>query len=91
MARKGENKKTGNGDADVDFFGTKITVRNAALAKMLSDGAAQDVVVVAKPPRAPVDSDVVQLGTPRDGALRNGDVEVRVVEDVSDQEASGGS
>jgi hypothetical protein len=91
MARNGEKKTAGDGDADMDFFGTKITVKNAALAKLLSDGAAQDVVVVGKPPREPVDCDVVQLGTPRDGALGDGDVEVRIVKDVSGSDTSGGS
>jgi hypothetical protein len=47
MARSGERRSPGDGDADMDFFGTKITVKNAALARLLNGAAAQDVVVLS--------------------------------------------
>ncbi len=52
MARNGERRSPGDGDADMDFFGTTIKVRNAALAKLLNGGAAQEVVVLGGRRRA---------------------------------------
>ena len=39
MARDGDRITAGDGEADLDFFGTTIKVRNPALAKLLSGGA----------------------------------------------------
>jgi hypothetical protein len=90
MARDGERHTAGDGDADLDFFGTTIKVRNPALAKLLSGGAVQDVVVVDKRPREPVDGDVVRLEPPRGGAFSKGDVQVRIVQDVYDSDTGAG-
>jgi hypothetical protein len=91
MARNGERITAGDGDADLDFFGTTIKVRNPALAKLLSGGAGQDVVVVEKRPSQPVDGDVVRLDQPRAGNAPRGDVQVRIVQDVSGLDTGAGS
>jgi hypothetical protein len=63
MTRDGERRSPGDGDADLDFFGTTIKVRNPALAKLLSDDIAQDVVVVERRPVEPADGVVhVSIG-----------------------------
>jgi hypothetical protein len=90
MARDGERITAGDGDGDLDFFGTTIKVRNPALAKLLRGGSVQDVVVVDKLRREPVDGDVVRLDQPRAGNISRGDVEVRIVPDVSSPDTGAG-
>ena len=90
MARNGERITAGDGDADLDFFGTTIKVRNPALAKLLSAGAGQDVVVVDKRRREPVDEDVMRLDQPRAGNVPRKDVQVRIVPDVSSPDTGAG-
>ena len=64
MARNGERRSPGDGDANMDFFGTRITVRNAALARLLNGGAAQEVVVLGgRDEEARIVEDVSDLGS----------------------------
>jgi hypothetical protein len=91
MARDGDRITAGDGEADLDFFGTTIKVRNPALAKLLSGGAVQDVVVADKRRREPVDEGVMRLDQPRAGNVPKGDVQVRIVQDLSGPDTGAGS